>query len=53
MRYLSFNEWKLLGFIVKKGEHATKVDDDYKSTYLFNENQVVSIEKNNNKEKSS
>ena len=28
MKYLSFKEWKDLGYIVKKGEHAKKVDDD-------------------------
>lgn len=43
MKYYSFKEWKQFGYIVKKGEHAAKVDDDYKSTYLFSEEQVVPI----------
>lgn len=48
MRYLSYKEWKKLGYIVKKGERASKIDDDYKSTYLFSEEQVVLIDNKTN-----
>lgn len=45
MKYHNYKEWKDLGYIVKKGEHATKVDDDYENTYLFSEEQVTPIKK--------
>ena len=49
MKWLSFKEWKQLGYIVKKGQHSTRVNDDYKATYLFSENQVVKIKDKENK----
>lgn len=45
MIYRTFSEWKQDGYIVKKGEHATKVSDDHKPEYLFSEEQVTPVNK--------
>jgi hypothetical protein len=45
MIYRTFQEWKQDGYIVKKGEKATKVSDDHKPEYLFSEEQVVAVNK--------